>query len=86
MHPRWQIKQVNTVDSEHYVDRCNAFGGCTSGALFIVFNSLVAWIAKRIKGVQYLGNYVDDSSGCGWDDDLTFFNPIRKHIHKIKQF
>ena len=34
MHPHWQIKQVNTVDGEHYVDCCNAFGGCASGALF----------------------------------------------------
>jgi hypothetical protein len=39
MHPCWQIKQVNNIDGEHHIDRCSAFGGCASGALFIAFNS-----------------------------------------------
>jgi len=47
MHPCWQIKQVNTIDGKHYVDRCNAFGGSGSGGIWITFNSLVAWIAKN---------------------------------------
>jgi hypothetical protein len=64
MHPLWQIKQVNRIDDEYYIDRCNAFGGSGAGGLFISFNSLVAWIAKEIKRIRYLNNYVDDSSGC----------------------
>ena len=72
MHPLWQIKQINTIDGERFVDRCNAFGGCASGSIFIAFNSLVAWIAKEI---QYLGNYVDDSSGCGLARDVSFYAP-----------
>jgi hypothetical protein len=78
MHPRWQIKQVNTIDGKRHIDRCNAFGGCASGALFIAFDSLVAWIAKRKKGVRYLGNYVDDSWGCGLEGDYTFYAPYQK--------
>ena len=78
MHLRWQIKQVNTVDGEHHVNRCNTFGGCSSGALFIAFNSLVAWIAKRKKGIRYLGNYVDDSWGCGLEGDYAFYSLYQK--------
>lgn len=78
MHPYWQIKQVNRIDDEYYVDRCNAFGGCGAGAIFISVNSLVAWIAKEIKRIQYLGNYVDDSSGCGRKDDYLTYEPYGK--------
>ena len=78
MHPRWQIKQVNTVDGEHHVDCCNTFGGCASGALFIAFDSLVAWITKRKKGIRYLENYVDDSWGCGLEEDYAFYSPYQK--------
>jgi hypothetical protein len=78
MHPLWQIKQVNTIDGERFIDRCNAFGGCASGSIFIAFNSLVAWIAKEVKKVRYLGNYVDDSSGCGLADDLIYYTPYKK--------
>lgn len=51
MHRRWQIKQVNRVDDDYHVDRCDAFGGCGAGGLFISFNGLVAWIAKEIKRI-----------------------------------
>ena len=78
MHPRWQIKQVNTIDGERYIDRCNTFGGCASRALFIAFNSLVAWIAKWVKGIRYLGNYVDDTSGCGLEKDYVPYKPYHK--------
>lgn len=78
MHPRWQIKQVNKIDDEYHVDRCNAFGGCGAGAIFISFDSLVAWIAKEIKKIKYLGNYVDDSSGCGEEDDYLIYEPYGK--------
>jgi hypothetical protein len=75
MHPHWQVKQVTRVDDEYHVDRCNAFGGCGAGGLFISVNSLVAWIAKEIKKVKYQGNYVDDSSGCGKEKDVLFYEP-----------
>jgi hypothetical protein len=35
----------------------------------------VAWIAKEVKGIQYLGNYVDDSSGCSQKDDYITYEP-----------
>jgi hypothetical protein len=78
MHPHWQAKQVTRIDDEYHVDRCNVFGGCGSGGLFISVNSLVAWIAKEIKRITYLGNYVDDSSGCGKDNDRLFYEPHGK--------
>ena len=78
MHRRWQVKQVNRVDDDYHVDRCNAFGGCGAGGLFISFNSLVAWIAKEIKRIRYLSGYVDDSSGCGRRDDFLTYEPYGK--------
>jgi hypothetical protein len=75
MHPHWQAKQIVRVDNDHHVDRCNAFGGCGAGGLFISVNSLVAWIAKEIKRLKYLGNYVDDSSGCGKAKEVLFYEP-----------
>jgi hypothetical protein len=80
MHPLWQIKQINTIDGNRHVDRCNAFGGCASGSLFIAFNSLVAWIAKEVKNIRYLGNYVDDSSGCGLAEDISFYAPYNEYF------
>lgn len=78
MHPHWQIKQINLVDDEYYVDCCNAFGGSGAGGLYIFFNSLVAWIAQEIKRIHYLNNYVNDSSGCGMKDDYLI---LHKQIH-----
>ena len=48
------------------------------GVLFIAFNSLVAWIAKRVKGIRYMGNYIDDSSGCGLKEDFALYEPYQK--------
>ena len=75
MHPHWQAKQIVRIDDDHHVDHCNAFGGCGAGGLFISVNSLVAWIAKEIKRLKYLGNYVDDSSGCGKAKDILYYEP-----------
>ena len=78
MHPHWQVKQVNRIDDDYHVDRCNAFGGCGAGGLFISFNSLVAWIAKEVKSIRYLSDYVDDSSGCSRRDDLAIYQPYER--------
>ena len=78
MHPRWQIKQVTRVDDQYFVDRCNVFSGCGAPGIFISFNALVTWIAKEIKGIRYLSNYVDDDSGCGCRDDLLIYEPYGK--------
>ena len=75
VHPFWQIKQINTVNGQRYVDRNNAFGSSASGAIFIAFNSLVSWIARRKRGIQYLATYVDDSSGFDLEDDFLFYEP-----------
>jgi len=54
MHPLWQIKQINTINGKRHVDRCNAFGGCGLGGIFIAFNGLVVWIVKKEKEIKYL--------------------------------
>jgi hypothetical protein len=75
MSPFWQLKQVVTVDGQHFVDRNLAFGSSGSPGIFISFNSLVAWIAKNVKGINYISNYVDDSSGCNLHGDVTHYTP-----------
>ena len=47
MSPQWQLKQIVTVDGKRHVDHNLAFGTSSSPGIFISFNSLVAWIAKK---------------------------------------
>ena len=80
MSPLWQLKQTVTVDGMRYVDRNLAFGSSASAGIFISFNSLVAWIAKYVKGLDYLSNYVDDSSGCSPLGNTQFYKPYDKYF------
>ncbi|KAF9439860.1 hypothetical protein P691DRAFT_689443 [Macrolepiota fuliginosa MF-IS2] len=63
VHSFWQICQINTINGQHHVDCCNAFGGQWSGDLFITFMSLVLWITKTWKDVNELNAFVDDNYG-----------------------
>ena len=78
LHPHWQLKQINTVDGLWYVDRNNPFGNSGAPAIFIAFNSLVAWIAKNKRGIRNLATYIDDSSGFDYEDDLLYYAPYEK--------
>ncbi|KAF8809398.1 hypothetical protein BYT27DRAFT_7222352 [Phlegmacium glaucopus] len=80
VHPAWQIKQINTVNGLHYVDRNLAFGSSASPGIFISFNSLIAWIAKYEKLFDYLANYVDDSSGCDLDGNTLLYEPYQCYL------
>ena len=75
LHPHWQIKQINTVDGLRYVDRNVPFGNSSSAAIFISFNSLVAWIARHKWGIMNLATYIDDSSGFDYENDLLPYEP-----------
>ena len=75
MHPHWQLKQVNTINGLQYVDRNNMFGNSGAPAIFIAFNSLVAWIIKNKCGISNLATYVDNSSGFDFEDDLLYYAP-----------
>ena len=80
MHPNWQIKQIVTVNGKHYVDRNLAFGSSGSPGIFISFNSLVTLIAKYVKEIHYISDYVDDSSGCNQKGDMSFYPPYGKEL------
>ena len=80
MNPYWQLKQVITIDGQCYVDWNLAFGSSGSPAIFISFNSLVAWIIKYIIGVDYISNYVDNSSGCNFSGDTLFYAKYVSHL------
>jgi len=75
LHPLWQMKQINTVDGSRYVDRNITFRNSGSPAIFISFNSLVAWIAKHVRGIHRLATYINDSSGFDRSDDLLLYSP-----------
>ena len=40
----------------------------------------VAWIAKNVKLIPFILDYVDDSSGCTLSNDITFYPPYEKNI------
>jgi hypothetical protein len=75
VHPAWQLKQVTQLEGLFYVDRCIVFGSTASPAIFIAFNSLVTWIAKYKRDIPFIATYLDDTSGCTWADDRTFYAP-----------
>ena len=75
MSPFWQIKQAVVVDGACYIDRNLAFGSSASAAIFISFNSLVAWIAKHVKDIDYIYNYVDNSSGGSLTGNMSVYKP-----------
>jgi hypothetical protein len=80
LHPFWQLKQGVLVGTDLYVDRCITFGSSASPAIFIAFNSLVTWIAQNKCHVPFITTYLDDSAGCAWKDDVTFYAPYGKHM------
>ena len=61
MHPLWQIKQVVSLHSQRYVDRCNVFGGRASQRIWHAFMLLVTWIAVIKYLIYLLYLYVDNS-------------------------
>lgn len=73
VHPLWQLKQAVNIDGEFYVDRACCFGSSASFAIFASVNSLIAWIAKRDRGIPAHITYVDDSSGPAMAGDVAFY-------------
>jgi hypothetical protein len=59
--PQWQIRQINTIDGMRHVDCCVAFGGWRSGDIFIVFMSLILWIAQYKRKVPNPNSFVGDT-------------------------
>ena len=80
MHVNWQIKQINTIGDQRYVDRCNAFGGHGSGSIWITFNSLVTWIAQHEKSIDNLLVYADDSFKIVETSSLVYYQPFDQYI------
>jgi hypothetical protein len=75
VHPRWQIKQVVTLDGQRHVDHCNNFGNHAGGFLWCSFFGLVLWIAINIKAILDLLAYVDDTFGQDSDPHLIYYAP-----------
>ena len=80
LNPFWQIKQAVHIGKNLHIDRCIVFGSSASPAIFIAFNSLVTWITKYKWGISFITTYIDDSSGCAWADDTTYYTPYNRHL------
>jgi len=80
MHPLWQIKQIVTIDGERDVDRNNCFGGRGSPGIYISFNGLVTWIARKIKLIEDLWTYMDDSFGIDEEENLVWYHKYEKYM------
>jgi hypothetical protein len=91
MHPLWQLHQVVTIDSKHHIDNNNDFGNRGAGRLWVVFFSLVLWIAVFIKFISDLFSYVDDSFSWEFTDHMEFYVPYQKlmptkQVHLLLHF
>jgi len=80
MHPLWQIKQIVTIDGERDVDRNNCFGGRGSPGIYISFNGLVTWIARKIELIEDLWTYMDDSFGIDEEGNLVWYHRYERHM------
>ena len=77
MHVLWQLKQAMRVKGRLRIDQVNVFGGSGSGAIFILLNSLVAWIAKYKELVDCLV-YVDNSFGVDEEGAFEWYEPYNE--------
>jgi len=75
MSPFWQIKQVVKIDGRFNVDRCNNFGGRTSGNVWGVFFSLVLWIATFVKLITDVHGFVDDVFSWDVEGNMVLYGP-----------
>jgi hypothetical protein len=75
MVPLWQIRQIVTIDGQHYVDRCNQFGNRAGGRVWASFANLVLWIATYVKHIDDLLGYVDDDFSWDFQDNLAVYHP-----------
>ena len=79
VHPLWQIKQIVSVGTDRYVDRCNCFGGRASYLIFLSFSSLLAWIAQEVKLIKNLKTYIDDNGSFARVGDVTYYPPYNSY-------
>ena len=75
VHKKWQVKQVNTINGQHYIN-------CASGSIWISFNALVLWIARYICNVECLLEYVDDFFNVARASSLIHYKPFNKSMPK----
>jgi len=80
MHPLWQLHQIVTIDGKHHVDNNNNFGNRGAGRLWVVFFSLILWIAVVIRAIPDLLEYVDDSFSWDFAGHETFYSPYGKFL------
>ncbi len=75
MHPL-----VVSIDDQHHVDRCNAFGNRGGGWNWNAFASLVNWIGTEKKNIPDLLGYVDDNFSWEFEGNTKYYKPYKKHL------
>lgn len=59
----WQMRQIVKVGNTFHVDRCANFGSAASPKIWVLFFSLVLWIARTRLGIRHMNNLMDDTWG-----------------------
>jgi hypothetical protein len=85
MHPLWQIRQIVMFKGARHVDRCDIWGDHAIGCIFCSFMGLVLWIAIKIKNLEDLFAYVDDTFSWDFCGNLEFYEPYEAFLPK-KQY
>lgn len=80
MHPRWQVRQVNRIDDELYVDRNAVFGNRGSGRLFCLFFAAVIWSAVNVCRLEDIFHYVDDCFSYDFEERPSLYAPYGREM------
>jgi len=80
MHQLWQIKQVVRIDGEQDIDQNNCFRGCGSTGIYISFDGLMMWIAKKVRMILDLWTYMDDLFGIDDKRNLIWYDKYDREM------
>ena len=80
VHPLWQIKQINMIDGERYVDRCLCFGSRGSPHCYTVFMGCIVYICVEVERIGPIFAYMDDNFSFEEDGDVLWYEPYGQFL------
>jgi hypothetical protein len=80
VHPLWQLRQIVSIHGSYHVDNNNNFGNRGAGRLWVIFFSLVLWIAVFVRRIADLFAYVDNAFSWEFADQTIFYEPYKKFL------
>jgi hypothetical protein len=80
VHPLWQLRQIVSIHRSYHVDNNNNFGNRGAGQLWVIFFSLVLWIAVFLRCIVDLFAYVDNAFSWEFANQTIFYEPYKKFL------